>query len=115
VNSGLTSVFAPLSQISADEFRRETEVSYFGFVHGTMPRCTSCGRAVTPRSSRSGRRWANEHSAAVGVLPREARDLRLHLVPALRTNAHAAADAPADARLMQLRMFYIPADPADED
>jgi NAD(P)-dependent dehydrogenase (short-subunit alcohol dehydrogenase family) len=36
VNSGFTSVFAPFSEISADEFRRVTEVSYLGFVHGTM-------------------------------------------------------------------------------
>jgi NAD(P)-dependent dehydrogenase (short-subunit alcohol dehydrogenase family) len=36
VNSGFTSVFAPFSQISADEFRRVTDVSYLGFVHGTM-------------------------------------------------------------------------------
>jgi len=36
VNCGFTSVFAPFGEISADEFRRVTEVSYLGFVHGTM-------------------------------------------------------------------------------
>jgi NAD(P)-dependent dehydrogenase (short-subunit alcohol dehydrogenase family) len=36
VNVGFSSVFAPFSQISPEEFRRVTEVSYLGFVHGTM-------------------------------------------------------------------------------
>jgi short-subunit dehydrogenase len=36
VNAGFSSVFAPFEEISADEFRRVTEVSYLGFVYGTM-------------------------------------------------------------------------------
>jgi NAD(P)-dependent dehydrogenase (short-subunit alcohol dehydrogenase family) len=36
VNVAFTSVFAPFSEITAEEFRRVTEVSYLGFVHGTM-------------------------------------------------------------------------------
>ena len=36
VNVAFTSVFAPFSEIKADEYRRVTEVSYLGFVHGTM-------------------------------------------------------------------------------
>ena len=36
VNVAFVSVFAPFHQISADEYRRVTEVSYLGFVHGTM-------------------------------------------------------------------------------
>src|SRR5580704_4987970 len=36
VNVAFTSVFAPFDEISAAEFRRVTEVSYLGFVHGTM-------------------------------------------------------------------------------
>jgi len=36
VNVAFTSVFAPFGEISADEFRRVTEVSYLGFVYGTM-------------------------------------------------------------------------------
>ena len=31
-----TSVFAPFAEIGPEEFRRVTEVSYLGFVHGTM-------------------------------------------------------------------------------
>lgn len=36
VNVAFTSVFAPFTEIAADEFRRVTEVSYLGYVHGTM-------------------------------------------------------------------------------
>ncbi|WP_441953826.1 SDR family oxidoreductase [Nocardia sp. 2TAF39] len=36
VNSAFTSVFAPFSRIAPHEFRRVTEVTYLGSVHGTM-------------------------------------------------------------------------------
>ncbi len=36
VNDAFTSVFSPFEQITADEFRRVTEVSYLGYVYGTM-------------------------------------------------------------------------------
>ncbi len=36
VNVAFTSVFSPFDQISAAEFRRVTEVSYLGYVYGTM-------------------------------------------------------------------------------
>jgi NAD(P)-dependent dehydrogenase (short-subunit alcohol dehydrogenase family) len=35
VNVAFTSVFAPFTQITPEEFRRVTEVSYLGFVYGT--------------------------------------------------------------------------------
>jgi NAD(P)-dependent dehydrogenase (short-subunit alcohol dehydrogenase family) len=36
VNVAFASVFAPFAQTTAEEFRRVTEVTYLGFVHGTM-------------------------------------------------------------------------------
>lgn len=36
VNAAFATVFAPFDQVHADEFRRATEVTYLGFVHGTM-------------------------------------------------------------------------------
>jgi NAD(P)-dependent dehydrogenase (short-subunit alcohol dehydrogenase family) len=36
VNVAFVSVFAPFDEVAANEFRRVTEVSYLGFVHGTM-------------------------------------------------------------------------------
>lgn len=40
VNCAFVSVFSPFSEITPDEFRRVTEVSYLGFVHGTMAALT---------------------------------------------------------------------------
>jgi NAD(P)-dependent dehydrogenase (short-subunit alcohol dehydrogenase family) len=36
VNVAFTSVFSPFAEMTAEEFRRVTEVSYLGFVYGTM-------------------------------------------------------------------------------
>lgn len=36
VNAAMATIFAPVSNITADEFRRATEVTYLGTVHGTM-------------------------------------------------------------------------------
>jgi NAD(P)-dependent dehydrogenase (short-subunit alcohol dehydrogenase family) len=36
VNVAFTSVFAPFAEITPEEFRRVTEVTYLGYVHGTM-------------------------------------------------------------------------------
>ena len=36
INDAFTSVFAPFDKIEPEEFRRVTEVSYLGFVYGTM-------------------------------------------------------------------------------
>jgi NAD(P)-dependent dehydrogenase (short-subunit alcohol dehydrogenase family) len=47
INVAFTSVFAPFTQISPEEFRRVTEVSYLGFVHGTQ---TALSRML-PRDS----------------------------------------------------------------
>ncbi|OBI48032.1 SDR family oxidoreductase [Mycobacterium sp. E796] len=36
INVAFTSVFAPFHEITPDEFKRVTEVTYLGYVHGTM-------------------------------------------------------------------------------
>ena len=36
INYAMVTMFAPLSAMSAEEFRRITEVDYLGYVHGTM-------------------------------------------------------------------------------
>jgi NAD(P)-dependent dehydrogenase (short-subunit alcohol dehydrogenase family) len=36
VNDAMATVFAPFHEITADEYRRSTEVTYLGTVHGTM-------------------------------------------------------------------------------
>jgi NAD(P)-dependent dehydrogenase (short-subunit alcohol dehydrogenase family) len=36
VNDAMTSVFSPVKEMTADEFRRVTEVTYLGYVYGTL-------------------------------------------------------------------------------
>jgi NAD(P)-dependent dehydrogenase (short-subunit alcohol dehydrogenase family) len=36
INNAMTSVFSPASEMTADEYRRVTEVTYLGSVHGTL-------------------------------------------------------------------------------
>lgn len=36
VNNAMTSVFSPVKMMTAEEFKRVTEVTYLGFVHGTL-------------------------------------------------------------------------------
>ncbi|HEX5140122.1 MAG TPA: SDR family oxidoreductase [Dehalococcoidia bacterium] len=46
VNNAMTSVFSPVSDMTPEEYRRVTEVTYLGFVHGTM----SALRRMKPRN-----------------------------------------------------------------
>ncbi|MET9992309.1 SDR family oxidoreductase [Streptomyces mutabilis] len=45
VNAAFSTVFAPVAEIRPEELRRATEVTYFGFVHGTQVAL----RRMTPR------------------------------------------------------------------
>ncbi|MDQ3757044.1 MAG: SDR family oxidoreductase [Actinomycetota bacterium] len=45
VNNAMTSVFSPVHELTADEVRRVTEVTYLGYVHGTL----SALRRMRPR------------------------------------------------------------------
>ncbi|PYL50163.1 MAG: short-chain dehydrogenase, partial [Verrucomicrobia bacterium] len=36
VNNAMTSVFSPIKQMTSEEFRRVTEVTYLGYVYGTL-------------------------------------------------------------------------------
>ena len=45
VNNAMTTVFAPFIEITAEEYRRATEVTYLGAVHGTM----AALRSMLPR------------------------------------------------------------------
>jgi NAD(P)-dependent dehydrogenase (short-subunit alcohol dehydrogenase family) len=47
VNNAMASVFAPFKDISAADYRRVTEVTYLGYVHGTM----AALRRMLPRDS----------------------------------------------------------------
>jgi NAD(P)-dependent dehydrogenase (short-subunit alcohol dehydrogenase family) len=47
INNAMVTMFAPLSDMSAEEFRRITEVDYLGYVHGTM----AALRLMRPRNA----------------------------------------------------------------
>ena len=47
INNAMTSVFAPVKDMRAEEFRRVTEVTYLGYVHGTI----SALRLMLPRDA----------------------------------------------------------------
>jgi NAD(P)-dependent dehydrogenase (short-subunit alcohol dehydrogenase family) len=57
VNNAMTTVFAPFKEITAEEFKRATEVTYLGAVYGTM----AALRRMYPRnrgpSCKSARHW----------------------------------------------------------
>ena len=58
VNNAMLSVFSPVKEMRAEEYRRVTEVTYLGYVHGTL----AALRRMLPRDrgidrSRSARRW----------------------------------------------------------
>jgi len=46
VNNAMLSVFSPIAELSAEEVRRVTEVTYLGYVHGTL----SALRRMRPRN-----------------------------------------------------------------
>lgn len=46
VNNAMVSVFSPIKAMTADEFRRVTDVTYLGYVHGTL----SALRRMLPRN-----------------------------------------------------------------
>jgi short-subunit dehydrogenase len=49
INNAMTSVFAPVMQITPDEFRRVMEVTFLGYVHGTQ----AALRRMLPRNAGS--------------------------------------------------------------
>jgi NAD(P)-dependent dehydrogenase (short-subunit alcohol dehydrogenase family) len=49
INNAMTSVFSPIKQMTPEEFRRVTEVTYLGYVYGTLSalkRMLPCDRGV---------------------------------------------------------------------
>lgn len=85
VNKAMTSVLSPFYELSPDEFERVTQVTYLGYVYGTM----AALRRMRPRDHRTGRFGTRvpRHSAPVGLLRRPTRDPGLY-----RVGAHRAVE-----------------------
>ena len=84
VNNAMATVYSPVAEITAAEFRRATDVTYLGTVFGTM--------AALRRDAPARHRHHHQcrlgaclplGAAAGGVLRREVGDTRLHRQPAL--------------------------------
>ena len=90
VNVAMASVFAPRGEIDPAEFRRVTEVTYLGYVHGTL----AALRRMRPRD-RGTIVQVGSALAYRGIplqarlLRRQARDPRVHRLAAHRADARA--------------------------
>ena len=57
VNDAMVSVFSPVAKMTAADYRRVTEVTYLGVVHGTLAALRHMLRAIAARSCRWDRPW----------------------------------------------------------
>ena len=90
VNDAMATIFAPVSEIRANEFRRATEVTHLATVHGTMAALRRM-RSRDRRHDRAARIGARVPSdpAAVRVLRRQVHRARIHRRGAHGTPARA--------------------------
>ena len=88
INDAMCSVFAPAAEMDAADYKRVTEVTYLGYVYGTL----AALKRMVPRD-----RWHDcagwlgaglpRHSFAVCLLRSEARDSRIYRIRAMRIAA----------------------------
>ena len=90
INNAMTAVFAPLKDVEPDEFKRVTEVTYLGCVHGTM---AAVKRMLPARQGNHPpgrvRPGLPGHPAPVRLLRGQARHKRLYRVRARRAYTRA--------------------------
>lgn len=87
INNAMTTVLAPFRQMSEEEFRRVTEVTYLGYVNGTRAALEVMIPGIG--GDYSGRLGAGLafNPTAVGLLRSESGDPRLYRCRAYRTDA----------------------------
>jgi len=74
VNNAMTSVFSPIKQMTSEEFRRVTEVTYLGYVYGTLAAFETNVAAQSGRNRAGGQRpRLSGHSVAGCLLRSQAR------------------------------------------
>ena len=84
VNNAMVSVFSPVSEMQAEEYKRVTDVTYLGVVNGSLAALRRMLHAK-PRQDRTGRLGPRlpQHTAAIRLLRREARHRWLYRFAAL--------------------------------
>jgi hypothetical protein len=60
VNSAMVTVYSPISDLTAEEVKRVTDVTYLGYVHGTL----AALKHMRPRNSGTSFRWARRSPIA---------------------------------------------------
>ena len=110
VNDAMCSVFSPVKDMTPADYRRVTEVTYLGYVHGTL----AALKRMLPRDRgdhRPGRVRPGlpRHSAAIGLLRGQARHPGLLRLAAIRIDprpqqrpAHDGADARSEYAAVRL-------------
>jgi len=81
VNDAMVSVFSPVKEMEASDYKRVTDVLYLGFVHGTL----SALRRMLPRDRV--RPSLSLHSLAVRLLCLQACDQRIYGFSAMRADS----------------------------
>ena len=101
VNNAMTTIFSPLKEITPEEFKRATEVTYLGTVYGTMAALKRMYTAEPWMYRASGlRSRLSFYSSASALLRRETRHQRLYRFLALGTHTRSqpySSDHGADA------------------
>ena len=73
VNDAMVSVFSPVAQMRADEYRRVTEVNYLGTVHGTLAALRHMRERDTGVIVQIGSRWRTARSPSRARTARQRR------------------------------------------
>jgi NAD(P)-dependent dehydrogenase (short-subunit alcohol dehydrogenase family) len=86
VNNAMVSVFSPIKEMEAAEFRRVTEVNYLGYVHGTLAALAENASAKSG-PDHSGRLSSSgaKHSSTGSLLREQTRYRRFYGFATLRT------------------------------
>jgi NADP-dependent 3-hydroxy acid dehydrogenase YdfG len=96
INNAMASVFSPVMDMRSDEYKRVTDVTYLGVVHGTL----AALRRMKPRNRgvivQVGSARLSRHPAAVGVLRREACRRRVLRFIAVRVDSRRERRAGDD-------------------
>ncbi len=95
--SAMTTVYAPFDEITPDEYKRATEVTYLGYVYGTMAALSRMSRRE-PGHYRAGRLGARPIAPSRCRRPIAARNSRSAAspTPAVRTDPRPLEHPPHD-------------------
>jgi short chain dehydrogenase len=96
VNNAMTGVFSPVKEMTAAEFKRVTEVTYLGFVNGTLAALKRMLPRDRGRIIQEGAPGLSQNSLASSILREQARYSGLHGFASLRTASRQKPGAGND-------------------